>query len=94
MKKRDAKALSKEPKSVGQKLHGSKSLKPIDFEDPKIIHFKTKDIDEKKDEDYKVDWKELEKMVKANFDQLKVVYLRATKYEGDLAISQHELNEE
>ena len=70
MKKRDAKALSKDPSNDVDKkqLHDSKILKPIDFEDPKIIHFKTKDIDEEKDKDYKVDWKELEKMIKAKFD--------------------------
>jgi len=33
-------------------------------------------------------------MVKAQFDKLKVVYSRADKYEGDLAISQHKLNKE
>jgi len=69
-------------------------LKPIDFEDPKIIHFVTKDLDPKKDADYKVNWKELENMVKDKFDQLKVIYLRSNKNEGDLAISKHQLNKE
>lgn len=33
-------------------------------------------------------------MVKEKFDQLKVVYLRSNKNEGDLAISKHDLNKE
>ena len=67
-------------------------FKPIDFEDPKIIHFITTDRDAKKDEDYKISWKDFEVMVKTKFDKLKVVYLRSNKFEGDLAISQHELD--
>ena len=39
-------------------------------------------------------WKDLETTIKTKFDQIKVVYSRADKYEGDLAISTHKLNKE
>ena len=63
-----------------------------DFENPLIVHFKTLDQDAKKDENYKVNWKEIEQLVKDKFDRLKNVYTRADKYEGDLAISSHKYN--
>lgn len=65
-----------------------------DFENTHIIHFATKDKDEKKDEDYKVNWKSIETMIKAKFELLKVVYTRADKYEGDIAISSFKMNKE
>ena len=34
-----------------------------DFENTLIVHFKTTDIDEKEDENYKVSWKDLEKHI-------------------------------
>jgi hypothetical protein len=63
-----------------------------DFENTLIVHFKTEDVDAAQDEDYKVSWKDLENVIKTKFDQIKVVYSRADKYEGDLAISRHKLN--
>ena len=63
-----------------------------DFENTLIVHYKTEDQDAAKDEDYKVSWKDLEAIIKVKFDQIKVVYSRADKYEGDLAISRHKLN--
>lgn len=63
-----------------------------DFENPLILHFATKDQNKDKDEEYKVNWKDIEKLVKENYEKLKVVYSRADKYEGDLAISSHKLN--
>lgn len=49
-------------------------------------------MDEKKDAEYKVNWKDLENMVKEKFDKLKVVYSRADKYDGHIAVSSHKLN--
>ena len=63
-----------------------------DFENTLIVHFKTQDVDEKKDADYKVSWKDIEKLIKTKFDKLKCVYSRSDKYEGDLAISSYKLN--
>lgn len=106
-KKRDVKAVSKQASKVEEKKveeqveeeverddQGRIIFKPVDFEDPKIIHFITQDRDAEKDENYKVNWKDLEVMVKEKFDKLKVVYSRADKYEGDLAISQSKLCKE
>ena len=58
------------------------------------MHYKTTDIDEAADTDYKVSWKDLEAVIKEKFDQIKVVYSRADKYEGDIAISQHRMHQE
>ena len=63
-----------------------------DFENTHIIHFSTADKDEAKDDEYKVNWKSIENMIKEKFDLLKVVYTRADKYEGDIAISSFKLN--
>ena len=63
-----------------------------DFENTHIIHFATADKDEAKDDEYKVNWKSIEIMIKEKFDLLKVVYTRADKYEGDIAISSNKLN--
>jgi hypothetical protein len=65
-----------------------------DFENTSIVHFKTTDIDEAADADYKVSWKDLEVYIKEHFDQIKVVYSRADKYEGDLAVSTFKLHRE
>ena len=59
----------------------------FDMENTLILHFKTTDIKEKEDENYKVQWKDIEKLVKSDFDKIKVVYSRADKYEGHLAVS-------
>jgi hypothetical protein len=56
-----------------------------------IVHFKTADT---KDPTYKVNWKDVENAVKAQFPKLKIPYSRADPYEGDLAISSHRLNNE
>ena len=58
------------------------------------MHFKTTDVNEKEDENYKVSWKELEQFINEKYDMVKVVYSRADKYEGDLAISRHKMNKE
>jgi hypothetical protein len=63
-----------------------------DFENTIIVHFVTKDVDEAADEEYKINWKDLETYIKANFDQVKVVYSRSDKYDGHLAISQYKMN--
>lgn len=63
-----------------------------DFENTLIVHFKTEDQDAKADENYKVNWKDIENMIKEKFPGLKNVYTRADKYEGDVAISSHKVN--
>jgi len=106
LKKRDQKAEGKEDQKNGAgKKEEEENNEPVprdelgriifapqDFEEPIIIHFKTLDQDAKADEEYKVNWKDLEKMVKEDFNKLKVVYSRADKYEGDIAISKHKVN--
>ena len=63
-----------------------------DFENTIILAFKTEDIDEKADEDYKINWRDLETYIKENYDQIKVVYSRSDKYDGHIAVSSHHLN--
>lgn len=65
-----------------------------DFENTIIVHFKTEDVDEKADENYKINWKELESYIREKFDQIKVVYSRSDKYEGHLAISTYKLHKD
>ena len=104
IKKRDAKtATKKEESKVEEVIHdepvnrdeqGRIIFTIQDFENTLIIHFATQDRDEKKDEDYKVNWKSIEVMIKEKYEKLKVVYTRADKYEGDIAISSYRLNKE
>ena len=110
MKKREGKVADKEevkahtngqeaPKEVeGEPVirdeDGKMIFHAIDFENTLIVHFKTLDQDEKTDENYKVNWKDFENMIKEKYEKLKVVYSRADKYEGDLAISSSKLNKE
>jgi hypothetical protein len=61
-----------------------------DFENPIIIHFKTEG---KEGEDFKVNWKDIEKEVKGKFPNVKIVYSRADQFEGDLAVSSHKLKQ-
>ena len=99
MKKREQKAAEKEEEKkeennepVQRDEQGRIIFLTPDFENPIIIHFKTEDQDADKDENFKVNWKDIENMVKEKFDKLKVVYSRADKYEGDIAISSHRVN--
>jgi len=107
LKKRDEKAndKSENAKKVSNGLNAEEKDEPVlrdemgrvifhqqDFENALILHFKTNDVDEKADADYKVSWKDLENLVKEKFDKLKVVYSRADKYDGHLAISSFKLN--
>lgn len=57
------------------------------MENTLILHFETKDIDKEKDEKYKVSWKDIEVLVKKDFDKVKVTYSRGDKYDGHLAVS-------
>jgi hypothetical protein len=41
-----------------------------------------------KGEDFKVDWKEVEKAIKQNFPRLKLIYSRMDPHGGHVAISQ------
>mmetsp|Transcript_26498 Transcript_26498/g.19853 ORF Transcript_26498/g.19853 Transcript_26498/m.19853 type:complete len:100 (+) Transcript_26498:266-565(+) len=83
-RKRDEKAKSKEEgkKEEGKKeevsdveidAKGNQVFAKQDFENPIIIHFET----DEKDEEFKVNWKEVEKCLKTNFKKLKVIYSRA-----------------
>jgi len=65
-----------------------------DFENPIILAFKTTDVDEKADEEYKVNWKDFEAYIKEHYDQIKIVYSRGDKYDGHLAVSSHRTNKE
>jgi hypothetical protein len=56
-----------------------------------IVHFKTEGEEA---EEFKVNWKDVETTFKAAFPKLKVVYSRADKFEGDLAVSSHRLTQE
>ena len=105
LRKRDAKAeekkVSKEAKEEeekGEPVERDEKGRIIfcqkDFENTLIVHFKTEDIDEDKDKDYKVNWKDLEGVINEQFNQIKVVYSRADKYEGDLAISRFKMNKD
>ena len=49
-----------------------------------IVHFKPEGVDE----EFKVDWKQVERTVKEKYQTLKLVYSRADAKEGDLAFSQ------
>ena len=109
VKKRDAKAEEKKAATTNgnSKEEEVKEAEPVqrdeqgriifclaDFENTLIVHYKTEDKDEEADKDYKVSWKDLESYIKEHLDQIKVVYSRADKYEGDLAISSHKLNKD
>lgn len=108
MKKRETKAgeksVAKKPADEEEKVEEENDV-PLekdalgriifsvkDFENTHIIHFSTQDKDAAKDDEYKVNWKSIETMIKEKFDLLKVVYTRADKYEGDIAISSFKLN--
>ena len=59
----------------------------FDLENTLILHFITKDQNKDEDENYKVSWKDIEVLVKAEYDKVKVTYSRGDKYEGHLAVS-------
>jgi hypothetical protein len=106
-KKRDAKAEEKKASTAADPKE--QEFEPVerddmgrikfcerDFEKQNtlIVHFKTADQDAEKDAEYKVNWKDLEVVIKEKFPQVKVVYSRADKYEGDLAISSWKYHKE
>ena len=62
------------------------------MENTLILHFKT--ADQKADEEYKVQWKDIENLVKDGYDKVKVTYSRADKYEGHLAVSKFKSSKE
>lgn len=59
----------------------------FDLENTLILHFITKDQKKDEDENYKVSWKDIEVLVKAEYNKVKVTYSRGDKYEGHLAVS-------
>jgi len=71
---------------------GNPFLVQLDFENPVIVHFETKQV--KEGENCKTIWKEVEEHVKKTFNRLKIVYSRAEKDKpmGELAISSHKVN--
>lgn len=91
--KEEAKAEEPEEAPVVRDEHGRIQFLTQDFENTLIVHFKTEDQDAKADEDYKVNWKDIEAMLKEKFELLKNVYTRADKYEGDIAISSFKYNQ-
>ena len=59
----------------------------FDLENTLILHFITKDQKKDEDENYKVSWKDIEVLVKSEYNKVKVTYSRGDKYEGHLALS-------
>ena len=57
-----------------------------------IISFKAEGLEN--DEEFKVDWKQVEGAVKKNYPGLKLVYSRADPKEGQLALSQLRIKED
>lgn len=51
------------------------------------MSFGTKDQNKEEDENYKVAWKDIEKLVKEEYDKVKITYSRGDKYDGHLAVS-------
>lgn len=70
---------------------GNPILVNADFENPIIVHFQTEPP--KEEEEFKVNWKEIEKEVRQQFPTVKIVYSRADYYMGDIAISSHKLKQ-
>jgi len=66
----------------------------FDLENTIILHFITKDQDKDADENYKVNWKDIETMVKTDYADVKITYSRADKYEGHLAVSKYKSSKE
>lgn len=98
IKKRDAKANDKEESKEEKKQEvevkeaevdakGNHIMCQLDFENPLIVHFETKDTEG--DKDFKVQWKDMEGVLKANFKRIKIAYSRADQFMGELAISSH-----
>ena len=87
VKKRDAKAQEKaaEPQEDEYDEHGKIMLVEKDFDNPIIVTY-TAEV--KAEEDFKVDWKEVEKSIKEHYPKLKLIYSRMDPHGGHVAFSQ------
>lgn len=95
-RKRDLKAEGKSNQPVQQQEdeyddNGRAILVEKDFDNPVIASYKTAVT---KGEDFKVDWKEVEKSVKEHFPKLKLIYSRMDEHGGNLAFSQLRLKKD
>lgn len=91
-RKRDAKAAEKgstsKPKAPQEDEVGPDGkiiLTEKDFDNPMIISFKAEGLAE--GEEFKVEWKQVEKGVREKFPGLKLIYSRAGPHDGHLAFS-------
>jgi hypothetical protein len=62
-----------------------------DFDNPIIV---TYEADVKAEEDFKVDWKEVEKSIKEKYSKLKLIYSRMDPHGGHVAFSQLRIKRE
>jgi hypothetical protein len=87
-KKRDIKAIEKKIVEVLNDEY-DESGKPIltekDFDNPLIVSYEAK---VKEDEEFKVDWKEVERGIKEAYPKLKLIYSRMDPHGGHVAFSQ------
>lgn len=62
-----------------------------DFDNPIIVTYETKVPD---GEEFKVDWKQVEKRIKEAFPKLKLIYSRMDPHGGHVAFSQLRIKKE
>lgn len=87
VKKRDSKAQEKAAEAAEDEYdeNGKVILVEKDFDNPVIV---TYEAQVKADEDFKVDWKEVEKSIKEHYPKLKLIYSRMDPHGGHVAFSQ------
>lgn len=86
-KKRDEKAQNKAPAQLEDEYdaNGRPVLVDKDFENPIIVSYEAKVAAK---DDFKVDWKQVEKSIREKFPKLKLIYSRMEQNGGQLAFSQ------
>ncbi len=92
-KKRDLKAADKKEEEQEDECDedGKAILVEKDFDNPIILTYAA---EVKDGEEFKVDWKQVEKEVKANFPKLKLIYSRMDPHGGHIAVSQLRIKRE
>ena len=92
-KKRDQKAADKKEEEQEDEWdeEGKAILVEKDFDNPIILTYAA---EVKDGEEFKVDWKQVEKEVKANFPKLKLIYSRMDPHGGHIAVSQLRIKRE
>lgn len=88
-RKRDQKGNEKQAQNDVQEdeydEEGKVILTEKDFDNPIIVSYETKVKD---GEEFKVDWKQVEKVVKESYPKLKLIYSRMDPHGGHVAFSQ------